>query len=176
MAQGFYVAQLRDGIRVCFGIMAGSSHNLSGYARSVYYSFYRDYSLSSGYFTRPKNENGEKPMFPIEAAGSVLFGAWLVIMPEFFVNILMYVLGALLVIAGVQQLVSLISARKWSNVPLGFYLMPALILITGVMILAYPFGAAANTFVIFGVASIFYGTCELINWYKFRKRIENTGL
>ena len=118
------------------------------------------------YFTRPKNENGEKPMFPIEAAGSVLF----------FVNILMYVLGALLVIAGVQQLVSLISARKWSNVPLGFYLMPALILITGVMILAYPFGAAANTFVIFGVASIFYGACELINWYKFRKRIENTGL
>ena len=116
------------------------------------------------YFTRPKNENGEKPMFPIEAAGSVLFGAWLVIMP------------ALLVIAGVQQLVSLISARKWSNVPLGFYLMPALILITGVMILAYPFGAAANTFVIFGVASIFYGACELINWYKFRKRIENTGL
>lgn len=98
------------------------------------------------------------------------------IMPEFFVNILMYVLGALLVIAGVQQLVSLISARKWSNVPLGFYLMPALILITGVMILAYPFGAAANTFVIFGVASIFYGACELINWYKFRKRIENTGL
>ena len=113
------------------------------------------------YFTRPKNENGEKPMFPIEAAGSVLFGAWLVIMPEFFVNILMYVLGALLVIA---------------DVPLGFYLMPALILITGVMILAYPFGAAANTFVIFGVASIFYGACELINWYKFRKRIENTGL
>ena len=102
------------------------------------------------YFTRPKNENGE--------------------------NILMYLLGALLVIAGVQQLVSLISARKWSNVPLGFYLMPALILITGVMILAYPFGAAANTFVIFGVASIFYGACELINWYKFRKRIENTGL
>ena len=71
------------------------------------------------YFTRPKNENGEKPMFPIEAAGSILFGAWLVIMPEFFVNILMYLLGALLVIAGVQQLVSLISARKWSNVPLG---------------------------------------------------------
>ena len=42
------------------------------------------------YFTRPKNENGEKPMFHIEAAGSVLFGAWLVIMPEFYVNILMY--------------------------------------------------------------------------------------
>lgn len=129
-----------------------------------------------GYFTRQRDENEERPMFPIEGAGSILLGAWLVIMPEFFVNILMYVLGALLVIAGIQQLASLISARKWSHVPLGFYLMPALILVTGVMILAYPFGAAANTFVIFGIASLFYGACELINWYKFRKRIENTGL
>ncbi len=129
-----------------------------------------------GYFIRPKDEYVEKPMFPIEAVGSILFGAWLAVMPEFFVNILMYVLGALLVIAGVQQLASLISARKWSDIPWGFYLMPVLILITGIMILAYPFGAAANTFVIFGVASIFYGACELVNWYKFRKRMENTEL
>ena len=89
----------------------------------------------------------------------------------------MYVLGALLVLAGAQQLISLVSARKWSTVSYVFYIIPSLILITGVMILAYPFGAAANTFVIFGVAcliygvaSIFYGACELINWYKFSKR------
>ena len=92
------------------------------------------------------------------------------IMPQFFVSILMYILGALLVIAGVQQLISLISARKWCTVPYGFYIIPSLILITGVMILAYPFGAAANTFVIFGVACLIYGLSELINWYKFSKR------
>lgn len=155
--------------------MAGSSHNLSGY-HDRYTIHFTGIIRYPQLFHPTEEREREKPMFPIEAAGSILFGAWLVIMPEFFVNILMYLLGALLVIAGVQQLVSLISARKWSNVPLGFYLMPALILITGVMILAYPFGAAANTFVIFGVASIFYGACELINWYKFRKRIENTGL
>ena len=115
------------------------------------------------YFTREKVEGEPSPMFPIDGAGSILFGAWLVIMPEFFVNILMYILGALLVIAGVQQIAMLVSARKWSMVP-------ALILLTGIMIIAYPFGAAANTFVIFGVASIFYGIIELINWYKFRQR------
>lgn len=155
--------------------MAGSSHNLSGYHDRYTIHFTGIIRYPQLFHPTEERERGETDV-PIEAAGSVLFGAWLVIMPEFFVNILMYLLGALLVIAGVQQLVSLISARKWSNVPLGFYLMPALILITGVMILAYPFGAAANTFVIFGVASIFYGACELINWYKFRKRIENTGL
>ena len=50
--------------------------------------------------------------------------------------------------------------------------MPALILLTGIMIIAYPFGAAANTFVIFGVASIFYGVIELLNWYKFRQKTD----
>lgn len=123
-----------------------------------------------GYFTREKVEGEPSPMFPIDGAGSVLFGAWLVIMPQFFVSILMYILGALLVIAGIQQIVSLVSARKWSIVPLGFYIIPILILITGIMILVYPFGAAANTFVIFGVACLIYGISELINWYKFRQR------
>ncbi|MDA6987171.1 DUF308 domain-containing protein, partial [Escherichia coli] len=66
------------------------------------------------YFTREKVEGEPSPMFPIDGAGSILFGAWLVIMPQFFVSILMYVLGALLVLAGAQQLISLVSARKWS--------------------------------------------------------------
>ena len=79
------------------------------------------------YFTREKVEGEPSPMFPIDGAGSILFGAWLV-------------------------------------------LIPSLILITGIMILAYPFGAAANTFVIFGVACLIYGISELINWYKFSKR------
>ncbi|WP_459189475.1 HdeD family acid-resistance protein [Parabacteroides sp. APC149_11_2_Y6] len=122
------------------------------------------------YFTRERVEGEPSPMFPIDGAGSILFGAWLVIMPQFFVSILMYILGALLVLGGVQQIVSLVSARKWSVVPFAFYIVPILILITGIMILAYPFGAAANTFVIFGVASLIYGISELINWYKFRKR------
>ena len=39
------------------------------------------------YFTRPKNENGEKPMFPIEAAGSVLFGDHARVLRE-YINVL----------------------------------------------------------------------------------------
>lgn len=122
------------------------------------------------YFTRNKVEGEPSPMFPIDGAGSILFGVLLVVIPQFFVSILMYVLGALLVIAGAQQIFSLVSARKWSVVPYGFYIIPALILITGIMILAYPFEAAANTFVIFGVACLVYGISELINGYKFRQK------
>ena len=61
-------------------------------------------------------------------------------------------------------------ARGWNHVPLCVYVITVLILVTGIMILFYPFGAAANTFVIFRVAGLIYGITELINWYKFNKR------
>lgn len=122
------------------------------------------------YFSRSKDDLTYRPIFPIDAAGSILLGIWLMIMPSFFVNILMYLLGGLLVLAGAQQIVQLILARKWAIVPFMFFLMPVLILITGIMILLYPFEIMENTFVIFGVAILIYGCCELINWFKFRKR------
>lgn len=81
----------------------------------------------------------------------------------------MYILGGLLVLAGAQQIIQLIMARKWAVVPFGFYLLPTLILVTGVMILLYPFEVMANTLVVFGVAILLYGGCELINWYKFKR-------
>ncbi|MEG1543499.1 MAG: DUF308 domain-containing protein [Tannerellaceae bacterium] len=124
------------------------------------------------YFTRNRDEQEVTPMFPIDGAGSILLGIWLVLTPAFFVNILMYVLGGLLILAGVQQVVMLVRARKWSPVPIGFYLVPFAILIVGVVIVSYPFATMANTFVLFGAASIIYGLTELINWYKFKKRTQ----
>ena len=60
-----------------------------------------------GYLTRGK-QNGMS--FPIAGLGSLLFGLWLMIMPAFFVGILMYVLGAVLVLAGISQIVNLSAA------------------------------------------------------------------
>ena len=51
-----------------------------------------------------KMEPGIRPVFPIVALGSAILGFWLMIMPEFFIGILMYVLGILLVLAGLSQL------------------------------------------------------------------------
>ena len=51
----------------------------------------------SGYLIRGKQDGSR---FPIAGLGSLLFGLWLMIMPAFFVGILMYVLGAVLVLAG----------------------------------------------------------------------------
>lgn len=121
-----------------------------------------------GYLTRDK-ELYPDASFPIEGAGSALFGLWLIVMPTFFVNILMYVLGALLVVAAIQQIASLASARRWTQVPGFFYVVPVLILICGIIILFNPFSVAQTAFILFGVTSMVYGVSGLINSVRFRK-------
>lgn len=124
------------------------------------------YSLIA-YLFRDRELNAYSSLFPIIGVGSLLFGIWLVVMPNFFINTFMYILGALLLLASIQQIISLIRFRKWKIVPFVYYIMPVIIFIMGIMILVYPFKAATNTFIIFGVAILLYGICELINWYKF---------
>ena len=104
-----------------------------------------------GYFGRKKSEDGVSPRFPIEGIGSLLFGLWLII----------------LIMGGVQQIASLSMARRWTPVPGAFYLVPALILIAGIVALFNPTGARNTAFIIIGISSLVYSLSELINWFKF---------
>ena len=109
-----------------------------------------------GYFGRKKSEDGVSPRFPIEGVGSLLFGLWLIVMPEFFADVLMFLLGFILIMGGVQQIASLSMARRWTPVPGAFYLVPALILIAGIVALFNPTGARNTAFIIIGISSLVY--------------------
>ena len=122
-----------------------------------------------GYFMKGRQAG---MYFPIISLGSLLFGLWLMVSPGFFVGILMYVLGAVLVFAGISQIAGLINARGYAVVPFGFYVMPVLVLLAGLVVLVNPFAVAAIPFIILGVSSTVYGITELINLYKFRKKEE----
>ena len=121
------------------------------------------------YFMRDKSDDTISHMFPLAGLGSALLGAWLILMPGFFVNILMFVLGGVLLIAGIEQIATLVSARKYGPVAGGFYILPALILLAGLLIIFYPMDVIEDTLIIFGVVILVYGVNELVNWYKFRK-------
>lgn len=121
------------------------------------------------YFTRKKNVE-ESYIFPVAGLGSLLFGLWLMIMPGFFVTILMYILGFILVLGGIQQVVSLVSARKYYRVPMGYYIIPVFILIAGLIVLFNPFTVASAAFIMLGISSIVYGLTELFNGIRFRRK------
>lgn len=122
-----------------------------------------------GYFTKGHQLG---MYFPIISLGSLLFGLWLMVSPAFFVGILMYVLGAVLVFAGISQIAGLLGARSHTPVPFGYYVMPVLILLAGLVVLVNPFAAVAIPFIILGISSTAYGITELFNIYKFRRKEE----
>lgn len=120
-----------------------------------------------GYFAMSAEE---RQRLPIEGIGSLLFGLWLIIMPGFFADLLTFVLGFILVLGGVQQIASLSAARRWMPVRAGFYIIPVLILIAGLIALFNPTGVRSTAFIIIGITSIIYAVSELINWFTFTRK------
>ena len=118
-----------------------------------------------GYWTRQFSGR-----FPIEAVGSMLFGLWLVVMPGFFADFLTFVLGFILLMGGVQQVASLLAARSWMKVPAGYFVLPVLILLAGLLALFNPTGARSTAFLVIGIACLTYACSELLNWVKFTRR------
>lgn len=117
-----------------------------------------------------KSAPGRQRRFPVEAVGSFLFGLWLVITPAFFADILMFILGFILILGGVQQIASLTAARRWMRVPGGFYVVPSLILIAGIVALFNPTGTRNTVLMIIGISSLVYAVSELTNWFTFARR------
>ena len=109
---------------------------------------------------------GGQPTFPIVGAGSVILGLVLTLSPNAFVNGLMYMLAAVLILGGVTQLMALVAARRLGSIPFGYWVMPSLILLVGLFVILKPGETAELPLLILGWCSMLYGVVELINALK----------
>jgi uncharacterized membrane protein HdeD (DUF308 family) len=122
--------------------------------------------------------SGGQPTFPIVGAGSVLLGLVLVIAPDKFVDGLMYVLGGIMILGGIQQLINLAVIRRLGKVSFAFWICPTLILLTGLYVILRPMETATLSLQILGWCSLLYGVTELINSlqiWRIRKMAEKTA-
>jgi len=122
--------------------------------------------------------SGTQPTFPIVGLGSVILGLVLILTPNAFINGLMYMLAAVLILGGITQLMSLLSARRLGSIPFGFWVCPSLILLTGLFVIFKPMESAELPLLILGWCSILYGVIELINTlkiYNIRKATDRQG-
>ncbi|MGN0035993.1 MAG: HdeD family acid-resistance protein [Bacteroidaceae bacterium] len=125
-------------------------------------------SVLSWAFHRPA-EGEQRGMFPVAGIGSALFGFWLMLMPDFFVNFLMYVLGFLLLMGGVHQLAMLLASRRYVRVHFAYYVVPVGLVAAGLVVLLRPFEVAASAFVVLGVCGMVYGLAEMLDgWLVYR--------
>jgi uncharacterized membrane protein HdeD (DUF308 family) len=112
--------------------------------------------------------SGGQPTFPIVGVGSVILGLVLALSPHVFVNGLMYILGAIMILGGINQLMNLVSARRLGKVSFGFWIAPSIIFITGLFVVLKPMETAELPLLILGWCSLLYGITELINALKIR--------
>lgn len=115
------------------------------------------------------------PGFPIVGIGSMVLGVILAIMPTTFIHGMMYVIAGLLVLGALNMMFNLSMARKFASIGLGFWVMPLLLLVLGVLMIAKPDLFAAMPFRVLGWALIVYGVIECINAIKIhncRKQYE----
>lgn len=127
-------------------------------------------ATSLGVHYRMKRRGQQVKGASVDGWFSLLLGLCLLLMPAFFVGVLMTLLGILLIIASVGQFSALSSARREGYAVSGLmYLFPVLVLISGIVIIWNPFVSAASVIMLFGFTIIFYGIISLINQYAVRR-------
>ena len=122
-----------------------------------------------------REERAAMGLSSFSGIGSVILGIVLWAMSDFFTSMLMWLFGLLLLIAGIGQMVTLLTARRMGSLPGVAYVFPILILIAGLVSFLDPFSAKESLVMFFGCVVIFAGVTNLINQYsinKLRKRRE----
>lgn len=107
-----------------------------------------------------------KPMFPILGVGCMILGVILAVMPTDLIIGVTYVLAGILIMGSVNQVVSLALARRYSSIPLLYWLLPFTTLITGILVIARPMEAASLPLKVIGWGLMVYGVVECINSLK----------
>lgn len=112
---------------------------------------------------------GLKPTFPIVGLGSFILGLILALMPNTFVQSLMYILAAILILGAVSQMANLVAASRMARIGFYYWIMPALTLLIGIVAIVSPSSIASAPLFVIGWTMIVYGVVELTNAIKLHQ-------
>ncbi len=129
------------------------------------------YDAQGNRLTRPV------PPFPIVGIGSIILGALLALFPNSFVNGLMFVLSAILILGALNLFFNLAAATKFSTIGCLWWVLPIAIFLVGITALVKPSAIASAPLFIIGWGMMAYGAVDLVNAvkiYRCRKAFEKT--
>ena len=160
------------GIVIAIGIL----FTLSGLISVLtYWNARRHVSEYTIYDAEGRQIAGQAPMFPIVGIGSMVLGAILALMPNTFINALMYIIGGILILGAVNQYMAIISARRYGISSLWYWLWPSITLLAGLYVIITPMAPLSMAMIILGWLTLFYGVTEAVNsilFYIGRRRWE----
>lgn len=105
--------------------------------------------------SRSSRNRGINASTMISSIGSLIIGVIMIIWPEPFAGVFVYVLAAVLLIAGFCQIWVLAVDYKPYSMPLWLYILPVLIFITGIVMICTPLREIESAFTLMaGIAMV----------------------
>lgn len=118
----------------------------------------------------PQDENKSflSSFASLNIAVYLCFGILIFIFPSFFVSILVFLFGAILLLLGIGQLINLFVSARHTKLSGYMYIVPAVITICGIILFFQPFTAKNVLTMFFGGCLAGYGAVELISSWMLR--------
>ena len=90
-------------------------------------------------------------------------------MPNTFVQSLMYILAAILILGAISQMANLVAVSRMARIGFYYWIMPALTLLIGIVAIVSPSSIASAPLFVIGWSMIVYGIVELTNAIKLHQ-------
>ena len=126
-------------------------------------------SLIVGYRNR---QDGTFALMGVNTIVDILLGILLFSFPGFFAGLLVYLIAFALIVFGFFQLLALGSAVSVMSMGLFAFVLPVIVLLSGVILIMRPAFLGETIGIVAGVALIVYGISELISSWKMKKAID----
>lgn len=99
----------------------------------------------------------------------LVFGLLVFLFPNFFLGLIAFLFGAVLLVGGISQIVGLYQGSRITSLSGGMYIIPVLVTLCGVALFFFPKSSTETLTMIFGAAVALYGVSELVAVWKLRK-------
>lgn len=119
------------------------------------------------------NANGKRdgglPIFSIlNICVYLIFGLLIFLFPGFFLGLIAFLFGAVLLVAGIGQITNLYYSSKYTSLSGGLYIIPIIIIICGIALFFSPKFSTEVLTMIFGGAIALYGISSIVSAWKLR--------
>lgn len=174
---GALLIKFRESTLHWLTVAIGGLFFLSGVFSCISYALERKRveKLLASYMPESGEARPRMPFLPIVGVGSVILGVILAFIPDTFIRGVAYVLAAILILGGLNQLISLGQARRYSGISLFYWFLPLITLFVGIYILVRPIDSMSAPLLLIGWCMMFYGVVELLDAIKIvrlRRRYE----
>lgn len=119
-----------------------------------------------------KWEKEKVPLLLMNSIVDIAFGVVLLAFPNFFVDLIMFVFGLLLLVFGLGEIVNLARTRKIVRFSPALYIGPCITTVIGITMFFFPRESGKWIFILFGATLLLYALSEIASTYLIRREIK----